>query len=129
MDKMTKVESEVLALLIRRKLGDHSIYLAQIKYLTAEARVFTGKGFYTTFKLSCSSLKGDDEAFQLSTEGIDSSSFNRLMIGFAMFVEHGAVSMLEGYTFDSSGWPEDELLKINWSGRGEVATGGAPKDI
>ena len=114
MKQLEEMERAVMSLLIRCQGGIDSVYLNQISNLSMTSRVFTGKGFYTNFNLDLESLRDDDKAFDISSEVINSPAFNRLMLGFVMFIRHGAIAMLEGYTLDSSEWPKEQLLMLKW---------------
>jgi hypothetical protein len=114
MNQIEGMERAVMSLLIRCQGGIDPVYLNQIPNLSVTSRVFTGKGFYTNFNLDLESLRDDDKAFDISSEVINSPAFNSLMIGFVLFIKHGAIAMLEGYTFDASEWPGERLLLLKW---------------
>ena len=114
MDQIEEMERAIMYALIQRKLGIDFVYLSQISNLSVKSRVFTGKGFYTNCTLDMELLREEDRALEISSEIINSSAFNSLNVGFVLFIRHGAVAMLEGYTFDGSEWPKERLAMLRW---------------
>ncbi len=99
---LTDLETAILEKLLD---GQHPVLRAlrqQLPRLTVASRELTGVGFYTTFDVLVRSdalpdklMLGDVEA---SLEG------TRHGAGFVLYVNSGALTMLEGYTYDEP-WP------------------------
>jgi hypothetical protein len=83
-----------------------------------ESRKFTGAGFFSYFNVNIGiGPVADGKTFQIG--GVH-ASFNQIKeaFGFVLFVKHGYLSMLEGYTLTSENWPSEYsnvILKYNGS--------------
>jgi hypothetical protein len=100
----TAVERSVLQMFLK---GDHpalSILRRQLALSRPARREFTGVGFYTYFDLVSGVQPADVRPrvvlsdVSATVEGLEHGA------GFALFVNHGLLHMLEGYTFDEP-WP------------------------
>lgn len=106
MNNLTKLEKEVLNMLLD---GDDDVLVslkAQLDLVSVENREMSGSGFFTNFLVpqsckthainSSSEFKiGDVHA---DIEGLDFGA------GFLLYVEDGAIKMLEAYSYDEP-WP------------------------
>jgi hypothetical protein len=88
---------------------------------TIKDRQFNGKGFFTDFEVPPGAARVTPAKFELGShlslrlEGLQHGA------GVVLFVRDGAITMLEGYTFDEP-WPADpRLLEIVRSEPGEGA--------
>ena len=115
--ELSSLEKSVLAKILE---GNHPILedlRIQLENIKAIKREFTGYGFFTTFLVSSESIKsrisGLSFAFGDVTAQIDDLEHGA---GFVLFVENGAIHVLEGFSYDEK-WPETltnyELNYIN----------------
>ena len=100
---LTLLEEAVLQMLLA---GDHPILKKlrrQLEHCHASRREVSGAGFYTTIEVSDaveaipdSCLRFGDVIAQI--DGLHHGA------GFLLYVEHGRIKMLEGYSYDEV-WP------------------------
>ena len=87
----------------------------QMQQLQVSSREFTGAGFFSNFVVDPAArrITGRPTLTLGNVEGTATNVSHGL--GFVLFVKDGALSMLEGYTYDEP-WP-DELpgLKLSYS--------------
>jgi hypothetical protein len=105
-EEMSELTALELAVLTKLLDGDHPVLTQlrkQIPQLSVVSREFSGVGFFTDVSVLTrhdavpeSLTFGDVEA---TIEGLRNGA------GFVLFVRAGAISMLEGYTYDEP-WPE-----------------------
>lgn len=102
---MNKLEREVIELFLA---GDDPVFQGlreQMNSLAVTTRDSTGVGFYTEFALPSMVNRVEARRLRLtSVRGSTDSLQNGL--GFVLYVDEGAISMLEGYTYDEP-WPTD----------------------
>ena len=107
MKNLTKLEKEVLKMLLD---GDDEVLVnlkAQLDLISVEYREMSSAGFFTNFLVpqSCiTSTINSSSEFRIGDvhaeiEGLDFGA------GFLLFVVHGAIKMLEAYTYDEP-WPD-----------------------
>jgi hypothetical protein len=105
MNDLTHFERAVMQRLLDGEDEFLSILREQLQKTVVAKREMTGVGFYTTFLVS-------DEARRLP--GNQSFKFGDVIAkmpglnsgaGFLLYVQDGALHMLEGYTYDEP-WPE-----------------------
>ena len=102
MENLTELETAVLAMILD---GDHPV-LRQLREQLASCHVkrreFTGVGFYTHLDVGDARPSGATPLrFGDVTAEIEGMACGA---GFLLFVEHGRLCMLEGYSFDEP-WP------------------------
>lgn len=116
MTTLTALEDQVLQALLAG--GDEA--LAVLRQQAEEARILsrrkTGVGFYTEISVppEVPRLAGRP-SFKLGD--VNGTAANvRHGLGFLLYVTNGAISMLEGYTYDDP-WPDEvEGLTLTYSG-------------
>jgi hypothetical protein len=103
------LESAVMRMLLD---GDHptlGALRAQLQHLTVSSRKKTGAGFYTDFVPETSAvpidLPGRIQFGDVVARAISGLQYGG---GFVLFIEHGLMTMLEGYSFGDD-WPDDGL--------------------
>ena len=131
MSNLTKLEKEVLKMLLD---GDDDVLVnlkAQLDLVSVENREMSGTGFFTNFLVpqSCeTSVTQAGSEFKIGDvhadiEGLDFGA------GFLLYIEDGLMKMLEAYSYDEP-WPvttdsfklayingerDFEKLRSNWS--------------
>ncbi len=131
MSNLTKLEKEVLDMLLA---GDDAVLTslrAQLNLVSVESRKISGTGFFTnlTVPQTCASkIINSNLEFKIgdvcaSIEGLDYGA------GFLLYVEGGLMTMLEAYSYDEP-WPANtdnfqlsyingerdvKKLKSNWN--------------
>lgn len=113
---MTRIEKDVLVLLLA---GDDPVLSVLRKQLTgcmAEEREMTGVGFYTKLKVALNAPRlHETQDFKFGDVRADMTGLKH-GAGFLLYVERGAIDTLEGYTYDER-WPETaEALQVEYSG-------------
>jgi len=103
-DMQTELETEVMKLLLQGDDPTLQVLRDQLRLAEVASREFSGVGFFTQFKFKGPvkliprgrALKiGDVEA---EIEGLMHGA------GFLLYIENGALHMLEGYSYDEE-WP------------------------
>lgn len=81
-------------------------------------REMTGHGFFTEFSIpeDCP-IVTETPSFEVNNVYGDTEQLKN-GIGFVLFVRHGRLAMLEGYTYDEP-WPDD-LKEVRLSGQPPV---------
>lgn len=106
MTNLTTLENQVLEMLLRGPDEVLTFLREQAKHLQVTSRRGTGVGFYTDFVVpqdvprvpGCPTFKLGD------VNGVADNVNHGL--GFVLYVKAGALSMLEGYTYDEP-WPDE----------------------
>jgi hypothetical protein len=106
MTTFTTVEDRVLEMLLRGEDEILSVLRQQARHAQISSRKMTGVGFYTEFVIPSEVPRVPGHpTFKLGdVNGIADNV--RHGLGFLLYVKDGALSMLEGYTYDEP-WPED----------------------
>lgn len=105
MSDLTHLERAVLQRLLDGEDEFLSILREQLQITTVTKREMTGVGFYTTFSVPDGFRRLPGKlSFKLGDVIAKMSGLN-LGAGFLLYVQDGALHMLEGYTYDES-WPE-----------------------
>jgi len=105
MNDLTTLERKVMQALLDGEDDILSILREQLEATVVVKRKMTGVGFFTTFAVSDDVRRADDRSFKLD-DVIASISGLAHGAGFLLYVEHGALHMLEGYTYDEP-WPKE----------------------
>lgn len=106
MNNLSTLEKQVLEMLLRGEDEVLTILRRQAQRLQVSSREKTGVGFYTNFLVSPDVLRVPGNlTFKLGdvNGAADNVSHG---LGFLLYVKDGALSMLEGYTYDEP-WPEE----------------------
>ncbi len=106
MSKLTNLEDQVLQMFLRGDDEVLSVLRLQASHAGVSSRQMTGAGFFTNFEIpaevprlkTCLTFKLGD------VNGTADSVKHGL--GFLLYVADGALSMLEGYTYDEP-WPDE----------------------
>jgi len=120
MSELTPFERYVLKTLIEQKLGHHSPFHAQINFLDVTNRKMTGVGFFTDLRLNDATHRVSIQKLVITSVGVKFSVISPTAMGFAVFIENGAITMLEGYTFGNERWPDEYVKSINNKLRSEL---------
>jgi hypothetical protein len=113
MSKLTPLERYLLTTMIGQKLGDHSPFHAQLNFLDVTNRKMTGVGFFTNLRLTDGTHRGTPQKLVITSVDIKFPAISPTAIGFSLFIENGAISMLEGYTFGNERWPDEDVKAFN----------------
>jgi len=106
MTNLTTLEDQVLDMLLRGQDEVLVILRQQAKQLQVSSREKTGVGFYTEFAVSPEVPRVPGRpTFKLGDVNGTADNVNH-GLGFLLYVTEGALSMLEGYTYDEP-WPDD----------------------
>jgi hypothetical protein len=105
MKDLTDLERKVMQAFIDGEDDILSILREQLEAIVVVNREMTGVGFFTTFVVSDEVRRADDRSFKLG-DVIANISGLAHGAGFLLYVEHGALHMLEGYTYDEP-WPKE----------------------
>jgi hypothetical protein len=108
MSELTSFELAVVQKLLDGEGEVLSTLREQVKGITVTKREMTGVGFYTTFSVSDGARRLPDNAsFKFGDVTAKILGLNH-GAGFLLYVQDGALHMLEAYTYDES-WPEREV--------------------
>jgi hypothetical protein len=103
---LTDLENAVLTMLLRKPDEPFNTLRQQLRHATVSGREFTGVGFFTEFALRRDSpVCRDLPDMALGDVGANVPNLEH-GIGFVLFVRGGALSTLEGYTYDEP-WPDN----------------------
>jgi len=105
MKDLTNLERKVMQALLDGEDDILSILREQLGATVVVKRKMTGVGFFTTFAVSDDVRRADDRSFKFD-DVIASISGLAHGAGFLLYVEHGLLHMLEGYTYDEP-WPQE----------------------
>jgi hypothetical protein len=106
MTGLTTLEEQVLEMLLRGQDEVLDVLRQQVKDAQVSSREFTGVGFFTNFEVPAEVPRVRARPkFELGdVNGMADNVKHGL--GFLLFVNDGALSMLEGYTYDEP-WPDE----------------------
>jgi hypothetical protein len=106
MTNLTTLEQQVLDMLLRGQDEVLTILRQQAQRLQVSSREMTGVGFYTEFLVppDVPHVPGRPTFKLRDVNGTADNVSHGL--GFLLYVKDGALSMLEGYTYDEP-WPDD----------------------
>ncbi|SRR5713101_7641627 len=106
MTKLTTLEDRVLEMLLGGEDEILAILRLQAKQLQVSSREMTGVGFYAEFVVPSEVPRVPGRpTFKLGDVNGTADNVNH-GLGFLLYVKNGALSMLEGYTYDEP-WPDD----------------------
>jgi len=122
MKNLTDLEKAVMEKLLDGEDEVLSVLRQQLKAAVVSAREMTGVGFYTTFSVPdrVSRVPGN-VSFKFG-DVIAKMRELKWGAGFLLYVQEGALHMLEGYTYDEQ-WPgRISSFELNYtpSNRGEL---------
>ncbi len=104
MTSLTELERAVLRKVLE---GDHPVLVQlrlQLDSCRAEKREYSGVGFFTTLVVANDAHRADDENLRFGDVVAEITGIVH-GAGFVVYVEHGQLVMLEGYTYDEP-WPD-----------------------
>jgi hypothetical protein len=106
MTKLTTLENRVLEMLLRGEDEPLSVLRQQAKQARVSSRKTTGVGFYTEIEIPAELPRvAGRPTFKLGD--VNGTADNiKDGLGFLLYVTEGALSMLEGYTYDAP-WPDE----------------------
>ena len=118
MNNLTTLEKQVLEMLLRGEDEVLTILREQAQGLQVSSREMTGVGFYTKFLVPPDMPRVPVYLdFKLGDVNGVADNVNH-GLGFLLYVKDGALSMLEGYTYDEP-WPEDiRCLVLTYASEG-----------
>jgi hypothetical protein len=116
MNNLTKLENQVLEKLLHGPDEVLTILRQQVKQMQVSSRKMTGVGFFTKFVVSPDVCVPGRPTFKLGDVNGAADNVNH-GLGFLLYVKDGALSMLEGYTYDEP-WPDEVRgLVLTYSSR------------
>ena len=106
MTGLTTLEEQVLDMLLRGNYEVLGVLGQQVKDAQVSSRKMTGVGFFTSFEVPAEAPRVNARAkFELGD--VNGTADNvKHGVGFRLFVNDGALSMLEGHTYDEP-WPDE----------------------
>lgn len=106
MNELTILEEQVLQKLLRGDDELLSVLRQQAQQVRVTLRKMTGVGFFTTLEVRAEAPRvKDPPKFQLGD--VNGTADNvKDGLGFLLYITDGALSMLEGYTYDEP-WPDE----------------------
>ena len=118
MTAVTALEKEVICKLLSGTDTSFEVLRRQFESAVILDRRMTGVGFFTTFSLPENVETLDDQTLRLGNVVADIPGLQS-GAGFLLFVEHGKLCQLEGYTFGDEVWPDEisvfKLRSLNQS--------------
>lgn len=106
MNSLTTLEQRVLEMLLSGRDEVLTILRQQAQGLQVSSREMTGVGFYTEFLVPPeAALVPGRPTFKLGDVNGTADNVGH-GLGFLLYVKDGALSMLEGYTYDEP-WPDE----------------------
>jgi len=105
MNDLTTLERKVMQALLDGDDDILSLLRKQVETVIVVKREMTGVGFFTTFVVPDGIPRADDQSLKFG-DVIANISGLAHGAGFLLYVEHGALHMLEGYTYDEP-WPKE----------------------
>jgi len=113
---LTSLEDQIIRMLLEGEDAVLAVLRQQAQQVRVSSRKTTGVGFFTDLVLDAEALRVPGRpSFKLGD--VNGAAENvKHGLGFLLYMEDGALSMLEGYTYDEP-WP-DELrgLVLTYSG-------------
>jgi hypothetical protein len=106
MTGLTTLEEQVLEMLLRGNDQVLDVLRQQVKGAQVSSREMTGVGFFTSFEVPAEAPRVKARPkFELGDVNGTADNVNH-GLGFLLFVNDGALKMLEGYTYDEP-WPDE----------------------
>ncbi len=106
MPELTALEEQVLQMMLRGDDETRTVLRQQLHFLQVSSRRFTGVGFFCDFAIDLKAPRIVGRP-KLELGGVAGTAQNlKHGLGFVLFVVDGALSMLEGYTYDEP-WPDE----------------------
>ena len=122
MSSLTPLEEQVMKMLLDGDDSTLGILRRQFKQVEVSSRKMTGVGFYTEVSVPLDAPRLDGRpSFKLGDVNGTALEVQH-GLGFLLYITDGALSMLEGYTYDEP-WPD----KIR--GLALTYAGGKPRDL
>jgi hypothetical protein len=113
METLTALEAQVLEMMLEGQDDVRAVLRQQLRLLRVSSREFSGVGFFTAFVVQSDAPRITGlPALQVGNVEGSADNVNH-GLGFVLFVKDGALSMLEGYTYDEP-WP-DEVCELKLS--------------
>jgi hypothetical protein len=101
---LTPLEKAVLDMLLDRPGEPYATIRQQLAHATVAKREFSGVGFFTDFALPADApVRRDLADTTIGDVGAEIPSLKH-GAGFVLFIRSGAITMLEGFTYDEP-WP------------------------
>jgi hypothetical protein len=115
MNKLTELERAVILKLLNADEPAFGVLRAQVETLNVSEREFTGVGFYTELNVPETVTRISANAtFKIGDVDAEIKGLKH-GAGFLLYVEVGALAMLEGYTYDEK-WPSQiESFSLTFS--------------
>jgi hypothetical protein len=115
------LEKAVIDMLLDKSDATCAVIREQLSYATVTKRELTDVGFFTNFAVAVDApVKRDLPNMTLGNVGAELLGLKH-GAGFLLFIRNGAITMLEGYTYDEK-WPEAvdgfKLFRMDDKGRG-----------
>ncbi|HTP70409.1 MAG TPA: hypothetical protein VMJ35_15975 [Dongiaceae bacterium] len=115
MSNLTSLENQVLQKLLQGDDEALGVLRDQASHAEVSSREATGVGFFTKFSLPPGAPRlAGRPTFKLGDVNGKADNLKR-GLGFLLYVDDGAISTLEGYTYDEP-WPDEVLgLTLTYS--------------
>jgi hypothetical protein len=104
---MEELERAVMARFLKANTPVAAELRAQYAAATVVRRELTGVGFFIDYSVAVDAPRIVPPNLEI---GDAATLTNGIGVGFVLFVRDGAISMLEGYTYDEP-WPDDARIK------------------
>ena len=109
---MNEIEATVVAALLAGDKEELAVLRQQAQQAGVRSRTHTGVGFWTCFDVPPGAPRlTDSSRFRLSDVGAEVQDVEH-GAGFILWVEHGAIDCLEGFSYADE-WPKEPKL-IRW---------------
>ena len=106
MEKLSKLETRVLNVILRTSVPAHAALLAQVPALAVARRQLTGAGVVTDFVLTDQGVpRATPPSFHVAGVG-GTHPESPSGIDFILFIRDGRIAWLESVSFDGV-WPSD----------------------
>jgi hypothetical protein len=106
MSNLTPLEDQLLQILLRGDDKVFAILRKQAKEASVRSRKITGVGFFAEFTVPPQSPRVEGRPTFKFGDVNGTADNVKHGLGFVLYVTDGALSMLEGYTYDES-WPHE----------------------
>jgi hypothetical protein len=105
-NELTELDAGVLRLAPAGGYPGAAILREQIRAITSVRRTFTGVGFYADLEVDHAAVAGATHTPNAVMDGISAQMRGlEYGAGFAVFVDQGHLSQIEGFTYDEP-WPD-----------------------
>jgi hypothetical protein len=115
MGRLLDAELRIARAMLIKEFGAGSPFLDQLDNVQVECRRLTGVGVFVDLAVP-PSIAPVDGVSSTITDGYETTLSSPCdVVGFALFIRDGYLSLLEGYTFGDARWPDlplGEWLKI-----------------